>query len=152
MTGKPSEIRNASEFSARRFPALTMQKGHLIFAERVGVTNLAEVSIVSCTLVGVAQPAECLEILGIIGAARCSGQDVIDIERPLVSRNATQLASERCTLQGLVAEPAGDDSQTGSPMLPDRISPPRQELLNCLPAAINETRAFVFGQTPRCRP
>jgi hypothetical protein len=83
VTGKPSNIKNAREFSATTFGGSTAERAPLL-AVLVALLDGREVRIIARALVGVAEPAESLELLGIIGPTLRLRVDVVHIQRPVV--------------------------------------------------------------------
>ena len=76
----------------RRDDALLVQfaENTPLLPQGVAFTDSSEIRGITSTLVGVAQPAESLQVVGIVGAPVFAWNDVIDIQRPLVPLLTTQ--------------------------------------------------------------
>src|SRR5437773_8683393 len=78
-----------------------------------------KVSVVTRSLVRIAQPAQRLQVVRIVGAPVLARIDVIDIQRPFVGADATEFTSEPGPFQRLVSKTARSLAENNRPMLPN---------------------------------
>ena len=116
------------------------------FAMSIALRHVAKIRIISVALHCIAGVAKRLKIADVVRSAMLAWDDVIDFERALFCRHATEFTTEFRALQYLVFQSPGEHAARFSPVIPDPLATRRQVVIDLYFAERDQFLDFRMGK------
>ncbi len=116
------------------------------FAMGIALRHVAKIRIISVALHCVTGVAKRLKIADVVRSAMLAWDDVIDFERALFCRHATEFTTEFRALQHLIFQGPGESAARFSPVIPDPLATRRQVVIDLYFAERDQFLDFRMGK------